>query len=164
MMTPQNQPPTLRSLNAPTVSSIGVRERVGQCLSMLVTCLPFLPGVNGESFLEEAQSTSSTDWSLVLLLVSVIALCEVCRSVGSMCVKWAFSHRENLKVKVLSPQAVLPAGASNDAAGLDISTIESFVLEPGERRLVSTGLEMALPHWDLWPVVLTQWSCSQHGR
>jgi dUTP pyrophosphatase len=38
-----------------------------------------------------------------------------------------------------------PSYAHPDDAGVDLRTTESFVLEPGERRLVGTGVAISLP-------------------
>lgn len=50
-----------------------------------------------------------------------------------------------MKVRILDPVASLPTRASDEAAGFDITTIEDFVLAPGERRLTHTGLALQLP-------------------
>ena len=46
-----------------------------------------------------------------------------------------------------NPDLPLPARATPGSAGFDVASCEpDFVLRPGERRLVHTGLEMELPH------------------
>lgn len=52
-----------------------------------------------------------------------------------------------VKVERLRPDAVLPVYSTAGAAGADLSASldEDLVLEPGERRLVPTGLRMELP-------------------
>jgi dUTP pyrophosphatase len=52
---------------------------------------------------------------------------------------------ESLCFKKLDPDAVLPARASQSSAGLDLYSIETVSLQPGERRLVRTGLAVAIP-------------------
>jgi len=47
--------------------------------------------------------------------------------------------------KRIHPAAVLPAYAHPGDAGMDICSCATLVLQPGERRLVPTGLVMALP-------------------
>lgn len=145
MVSPSSQMKALKSLDVKPVSSTGIKSKLGQCLGLLMSCLAFLPGVGGESTSDDEPSSMTLDWPLLLMLVAVIALWELLRAVGTWGVKWALGTKEDLKVKVLSHEAVLPARASCDAAGLDVSTVESFVLEPGERRLVSTGLQLELP-------------------
>jgi dUTP pyrophosphatase len=45
-----------------------------------------------------------------------------------------------------NPDLPLPARGTAGAAGFDVASAEpDFVLQPGERRLVHTGLEMELP-------------------
>jgi len=58
-----------------------------------------------------------------------------------------------LKVRLLRPGAVLPAYMSEHAAGLDLAACPEdgaeVVLQPGERRLVPTGLAIELePGWE----------------
>jgi len=45
----------------------------------------------------------------------------------------------------LHPEAELPRYAHSGDAGADLCCCEAFTLEPGERRLVGTGLAIALP-------------------
>lgn len=52
-----------------------------------------------------------------------------------------------LKVKRLTDTAKLPVRAHDDDSGLDIFSDEpEFVLEPGERRLISTGITGTVCH------------------
>jgi len=48
-------------------------------------------------------------------------------------------------VQKLHDDATLPVYSHPGDAGADLTTVESFTLQPGERRLVSTGLAIALP-------------------
>ncbi len=50
-----------------------------------------------------------------------------------------------LEIKKLEQDAVLPARAHADDAGLDLYSYETFVLAPGERRTVKTGIALAIP-------------------
>ena len=52
---------------------------------------------------------------------------------------------ESLRFKKLDPDAVLPTRGSPSAAGLDLYSIEAVSLNRGERRLVRTGLAVAIP-------------------
>jgi dUTP pyrophosphatase len=52
---------------------------------------------------------------------------------------------ENLSFKKLDAKAVLPERASEFSAGLDLYSIEAVSLTRGERRLVRTGLAVAIP-------------------
>lgn len=48
-------------------------------------------------------------------------------------------------VQKLHDAAVLPVYSHPGDAGADLATVEAFTLQPGERRLVPTGLAIALP-------------------
>jgi dUTP pyrophosphatase len=52
---------------------------------------------------------------------------------------------DELEVKLLHPDAALPARSRAGDAGYDLRCVEPFVLRPGERALVPTGLALALP-------------------
>ena len=51
-----------------------------------------------------------------------------------------------VKFKRVHPAAVIPSYARPGDAGLDVCACEAATLQPGERRLVRTGLVMELPH------------------
>ena len=48
-------------------------------------------------------------------------------------------------IKKLSPEALIPSYAYEGDAGHDLRSIETVVLQPFERALISTGLAIALP-------------------
>ena len=48
--------------------------------------------------------------------------------------------------KKIHPAAVIPSYARPGDAGMDVCACEEATLQPGERRLVRTGLVMELPH------------------
>ncbi|MBQ9058490.1 MAG: dUTP diphosphatase [Atopobiaceae bacterium] len=48
-------------------------------------------------------------------------------------------------IKRLDPEVELPTYAYSGDAGLDLRSNESLVLQPFERRLISTGLAIAIP-------------------
>lgn len=50
-----------------------------------------------------------------------------------------------LKVKLLTPTAILPDYAHPGDAGLDLYAAVSLTLEPGEAKLVGTGIAIELP-------------------
>ena len=52
---------------------------------------------------------------------------------------------ERLSFEKLDPNAVLPTRGSTYAAGLDLFSIEAATLGPKERRLIRTGLAVAIP-------------------
>ncbi len=51
----------------------------------------------------------------------------------------------NIRVKKLHPDAIMPSFAHSGDAGMDLYSVEDFVLKPGERRSVATGIAIALP-------------------
>src|SRR5262249_30781533 len=52
---------------------------------------------------------------------------------------------QSLNFKQLDPRAVLPTRGSPMSAGLDLYSIETVNLHPQERKLVRTGLAVAIP-------------------
>ena len=50
-----------------------------------------------------------------------------------------------MKIKRLHPDAVLPTQGSAAAAGYDLYSVDTFCIEPGETRLVHTGLIIEIP-------------------
>lgn len=51
---------------------------------------------------------------------------------------------KKLQIKKLDDKAVVPQRAYEHDAGLDITTIEAAVLEPGQGRIFKTGLAIAV--------------------
>lgn len=51
----------------------------------------------------------------------------------------------NVLFKKLHEDAVIPSYAKPGDAGMDLHCLEGFVLYPGERKLVKSGLAMAVP-------------------
>jgi dUTP pyrophosphatase len=50
-----------------------------------------------------------------------------------------------IEVKLLHPEARLPARAHPGDAGADLCSVEEMRIPPGERRDVGTGLSLAIP-------------------
>lgn len=50
-----------------------------------------------------------------------------------------------LPVTLLHPDATVPARSHPGDAGYDLRSVEAFALGPGERRVVGTGIALALP-------------------
>lgn len=50
-----------------------------------------------------------------------------------------------LKIKKLHPSAIIPTYATPGACGLDLVAIQTCVLAPGGRGLITTGLAIELP-------------------
>lgn len=50
-----------------------------------------------------------------------------------------------LKIKKLVPHAIIPTRGTQGSAGLDLTSAEGYVVLPGHRVVVSTGLQIGLP-------------------
>ncbi len=50
-----------------------------------------------------------------------------------------------IQVKKLDEEAVVPKFALQGDAGMDLCSVENFVLKPGERRSVKTGIAIKIP-------------------
>ena len=50
-----------------------------------------------------------------------------------------------IRVQRILPQAVLPVRQTAGSSGMDLSSVESFSLHSGERRLIRTGLLLDIP-------------------
>jgi dUTP pyrophosphatase len=57
----------------------------------------------------------------------------------------AVAGAASLAVRLLHPDAVVPARTRPHDAGYDLASVEECVLAPGERRLVGTGVAVAIP-------------------
>jgi dUTP pyrophosphatase len=53
----------------------------------------------------------------------------------------------SLEIARLKESATLPSRATPDSAGMDLCATETVTLYPGERRLIGTGVAMALAPW-----------------
>lgn len=50
-----------------------------------------------------------------------------------------------VRIKKINENAVIPKYAHKGDAGVDLYSAEDYLLKPGERILVSTGIKMAIP-------------------
>ena len=66
-------------------------------------------------------------------------------------------------VALCSSSAVLPTRGSLQAAGWDISSSESFSIDPGKRRLCSTGLKIKVPLGNYGRLASRSGLASKHG-
>ena len=53
--------------------------------------------------------------------------------------------KEALRVRKLIPEAVMPKYANQNDAGMDFYAAETVILPPQERKLIPTGIAMAIP-------------------
>jgi len=51
-----------------------------------------------------------------------------------------------IRIKKLTPEAIIPQAQRPGDAGLDLYSIEDYELKPGERHVFKTGLSIELPH------------------
>lgn len=68
-----------------------------------------------------------------------------------------------LPVRRLRADAVLPARAHEDDAGLDLAACERVELAPGERAVVPTGIAVAIPAGYAGFVLRRSGLAAQHG-
>lgn len=65
--------------------------------------------------------------------------------------------------KKLSEKAKIPAQATFSDAGYDLFSTESYLLQPGERKLFLTNISTAIPHGYYWRVAPRSWLAYKHG-
>jgi len=51
----------------------------------------------------------------------------------------------SLKIKKVHEEAIVPTYAKKNDAGMDLHSVEELMINPGEKKLVSTGISMAIP-------------------
>ena len=68
-----------------------------------------------------------------------------------------------LEVQLLHPEARPPARTRPGDAGYDLRCVEAFSLAPGERRVVPTGVAIALPDGVAGLVVPRSGLAARHG-
>jgi dUTP pyrophosphatase len=68
-----------------------------------------------------------------------------------------------LRFRRLSPEAIPPARAHDDDAGLDLRAVEGVTIEPGERASVGTGIAVAIPPGHAGLVVPRSGLAARHG-
>ncbi|WP_082660047.1 dUTP diphosphatase [Aureimonas sp. AU40] len=57
----------------------------------------------------------------------------------------ASDPNQSVRFKKLHPDAVIPTYATPGAAGFDLYAVEDTIIEPGQRKLIRTGLAAAIP-------------------
>ena len=65
--------------------------------------------------------------------------------------------------KKLHDEAVVPTRGSEFAAGLDLSSVESVVIEPGDRAIVATGLAVIIPNNTYLRIAPRSGLAAKHG-
>ena len=86
-------------------------------------------------------------WAIILVVFMTAGyiIGECVRRLGAEGLKAWRGDESDVKVKVLREGAVVPVRGTDHAAGWDISSWEDATLEPGESRLLRTGLAMEMP-------------------
>lgn len=69
----------------------------------------------------------------------------------------------SLIVKKLTPHALLPSRATEGSAGFDIYSAEGYVLTPGHRVVVSTGIQVKFPEGTYGRVAPRSGIAIRHG-
>jgi dUTP pyrophosphatase len=75
----------------------------------------------------------------------------------------ATTTADQLDVRLLHPAAQPPARSRPGDAGYDLRCVEAFTLAPGERRVVPTGVAIALPDGVAGLVVPRSGLAARHG-
>lgn len=66
-------------------------------------------------------------------------------------------------VKKLHEDAVIPTRGSSLAAGLDLSSVETVIIEAGSRAIVPTGLAFAIPEETYMRIAPRSGLAAKHG-
>ena len=140
-------PISIKRVNVLGVDPRDVLESVLKPVCLLTSAITCLPGASGSATNggESHGDGSSGDWSWLVLVLSILAIWEVVKTYGMSVIKSVFGESHEMKVDLISPEASVPVRSTPDAAGFDISTVEDFTINPGEHRLVPTGLRLQLP-------------------
>jgi len=69
----------------------------------------------------------------------------------------------SLNVRKLSPDALLPSRPSDGSAGYDLFSADSYVILPGHRVVVSTGISVQLPPGTYGRIVSRTGLSVKHG-
>ena len=129
----------------------GEQVKLTKCMSVLLAGASLIPGAGASEVCEKGEQEPKSDASLfgdlgwLITLAGLVCLLHFVKEWGFEAVKRLLSGRENMKVKLLTEEAQMPTKGSEEAAGWDISTTSQFVLGPGERKLVSTGIAIDIP-------------------
>ena len=125
--------------------------RVSKCMMLMLAGASLVPGSSAGEVCEKGEPETMTSGSMfgdlgwLVVLAGLVCLLHMIKELGMDMVKRLISGRENVKVKLLNEQAIAPQKGSNGAAGWDVATTMAVQIDPGERRLLSTGLALELP-------------------
>jgi dUTP pyrophosphatase len=68
-----------------------------------------------------------------------------------------------IKIKKLHPEAKLPQYANPNDAGMDFYANETIIINPNDRKLISTGISLAIPHGYVGLIWDKSGIASKHG-
>ena len=129
----------------------GGEVKLSRCMAVLLAGASMLPQTVASEVCEkeemprEERSNLFGDLGWFLFLAGLVCLLHVVKDVGVGVIKKMMSAREEVKVKLLCDEAVVPKKGSEHAAGWDLSTTMKCQIPSGERRLISTGLAVEIP-------------------
>ena len=124
---------------------------VSRCMAMMLAGVSLLPVGQASEVCEKGESDheqkSGTfgDLGWLIFLAGLVCLLHLIKDIGFGMIQRLLSGREEVKVKLLTEEAVMPVRGSEGAVGWDMCTTMPCSLQPGERRLLSTGIALELP-------------------
>ena len=139
----------IRQNTEQTVMVHGEGVRLSKCMAVMLAGVSLLPQGAAPEVCEkgelEAKSSAMSDLGWMLVLAGLVCLLHMVKDLGVTWLKRLVAGKENIQVKLLDENAVLPQRGSEGAAGWDLFSSMAFQLAPGERKLVSTGVAMEIP-------------------
>ena len=135
----------------PVVLASGEGVKLSRCMAAMLAGVSLLPRGEAREVCEKGELDNKQSPSMfgdlgwLVFLAGLVCFLHVVKDVGMIMIKRILSGKEEVKVKLLNDEAVLPVKGSEGAAGWDLSTSMRVQLAPGERRLVSTGVAIEIP-------------------
>ena len=117
--------------------------RFARGLGLLIAATSMITQVEASD--TQTDGGGSEWWILVLLTAAIVIIGDILFRVGTAGVKRWMAPREELKVKLLHPDARLPVRGSEQAAGLDLHSVIETMVPSGDSVLAKTGLAIELP-------------------
>lgn len=68
-----------------------------------------------------------------------------------------------IKIRLMNHEAQIPARSNPDDAGADLFSLEDFILKPGERKTISTGISLEIPEGYYGRIAPRSGLASKHG-
>ena len=118
-------------------------SRLAKGLGLLIAATSLI--TSAEATDSKPEGGNGEWWILVLLTAAIAIIGDVLFRVGTAGVRRWMAPREELKVKLIHPEARLPTRGSEQAAGLDLYSVIETMVPPGDSVLVKTGIAIELP-------------------